>query len=169
MNIEEENNSNSTDSEGSEVMFQCSTEISKTKDVNIPLFCGDDYAKWRKAMKAYMRSMGSKVWSSVARKKTTNLTKEDYKNNSKSMKAIMRGLTNEVKMKLGNHTSVRDLWTKLEETYKEKSHSTKEDTIEKEGISADKSMKQLVCVLAYIGEFVDSICEKVSQGLATVV
>jgi len=141
MNSEEENNSNSTDSEGSEVMSQCSTELSKTKDVNIPLFCGDDYAEWRKAMKAYLRSMGSKVWSAVARKKTTNLTKEDYKNNSKAMKVITKGLTNEVKLKLGNHTSVRDLWTKLEETYKEKSHSTKEDTIEKEEKGSQGSLE----------------------------
>ena len=109
MNTQEENNSNSSDNKGSEVMFQQITKISETKDVNIPLFCGDDYVEWREAMKAYLKYMGSNVWSLVARKKTTNLSKEDYKNNSKAMKAIKKRLTNEVKMKLGNHTSVRDL------------------------------------------------------------
>ena len=76
-------------------------------------------------MKTHLKAMGTKVWRVVAKKKSKQVSKEDYKNNSIALKVIKRSLTNDVKKKVGYHTSARFLWVKLEETYQEKHDSTK--------------------------------------------
>ena len=98
---------------------------SEIEEVAIPLFSRNNYADWRKTMKTHLKDMGTKVWRVVAKKKSKQVSKEDYKNNSIALKFIKRSLTNDVKNKVGYHTSARFLWVKLEETYQEKNDSTK--------------------------------------------
>ena len=76
-------------------------------------------------MKAHLKDMGSKVWRAVAKKKSKQFSKKDYKNNSIALKVIKKGLTNDVKKKVGHHISTRFLWIKLEEAYQEKHVSSK--------------------------------------------
>ena len=125
-----------SDNEGSEVVFQCIKEVSETEEVIIPLFCGDDYANWRETMKAHLKAMGSKVWRVVAKKKSKQFSKEDYKNNSIALKVIKKGLTNDVKKKVGHHTLARFLWIKLEEAYQEKHDSSKKEVKSNKGVSS---------------------------------
>ena len=148
---EEDNSSKSSDSEENEIMFLGITKHNKgdstcqekynvevvnmeakflsdqseTEEVPIPLFSRNNYADWRKTMKTHLKAMGTKVWRVVAKKKSKQVSKEDYKNNSIALKVIKRSLTNDVKKKVGYHTSARFLWVKLEETYQEKHDSTK--------------------------------------------
>lgn len=148
---EEDNSSKSSDSEENEVMFlgmiehnkgdstcqeKSDVEVvnmeakflnaqSEIKEVPIPLFSGNNYADWRKTMKTHLKAMGTKVWRVVAKKKSKQVSKEDYKNNSIALKVVKRSLTNDVKKKVGYHTSAKFLWVKLEETYQEKHDSTK--------------------------------------------
>ena len=90
---------------------------SETEEVPIPLFSGNNYANWRKTTKTCLKAMGTKVWRVVAKKKSKQVSKEEYKNNSIALKVIRRSLTNDFKKKVGYHTSTRFLWVKLEENY----------------------------------------------------
>ena len=87
-------------------------------------------------MKAHLKVMGSKVWRVVAKKKSKQFSKEDYKNNSIALKVIKKSLTNDVKKKVGHHTSAIFLWIKLEEAYQEKHDNSKKEVKSNKGVSS---------------------------------
>ena len=83
------------------------TLLEPNMNVQVPLFDGANYEDWREAMKNDLKSKGSNVWNVVASKKwymenKTRSLREDQKQNSIAFHAIKKGLSNEVKMKLGS-------------------------------------------------------------------
>ena len=112
------------------------TLLKPSMDVQVPLFDRANYDDWREAMKNHFNSKGSNVWNVIASKKwymknKTKSSREDKKNNSIALHAIKKGLSNEVKMKLGSYTVARNLWLKLEETYQAKYQRPEEDSNKK--------------------------------------
>ena len=95
------------------------------EDDKIPLFNGYDYANWRDAMKFQLKSKGAHVWDVVASKKwylknKTRISKDDQKFNYITFQTIKRALSNDFRMRLGHYTYARNIWLKIEDTYKAK-------------------------------------------------
>ena len=95
--------------------------MARNVDDKIPLFNGDDYAKWSDVMKFQLESKGAHVWDAIASKwylkNKTRISKDDQKFNSIALKTIKRALSNDVNMRLGHYTSAINLWLKIEDTY----------------------------------------------------
>ena len=93
--------------------------------VDVPVFDKNDYFGWRAKMKAYLKKYG--VWEIVinaanpSNKKTKAANqKEAKKNNTKALKFLLDGLPSSIKENLGEFTSARELWLKLEGDYQGK-------------------------------------------------
>ena len=91
----------------------------------VPLFDETDYFAWRAKMKEYLKRFG--VWETIINeyvpsKKQSKSTakKEARKNNSTTLKFILDGLPSSIKKNVGEYTSAKDLWSKLEKEYQSK-------------------------------------------------
>lgn len=112
------------------------SEISGDKDDKNIMFNGDNYDKWRDAMKMQLKSKGAPVWNAVVSKhcdlkNESKISKDDQKFNSVALQIIKRTLSIEVKKKLGYFTFARKLWLKMEDIYQAKYQSAKEDASQK--------------------------------------
>ena len=101
------------------------TLLEPSIDVKIPLFDGVDYVDWREDVKKKLKSKGAHVWDAVASKKwylknKTRMSKDDQRFNSIALQTIKKSLSNDVKIKIVFGTIARNLWLKLEETYRAK-------------------------------------------------
>ena len=71
-------------------------------------------------MSVYLQSLGCGVWNAVIsdyilqKRVRTTSQKESKKNNSRAMEAILDGLPQPVKEKIGECISAKELWVKLE-------------------------------------------------------
>ena len=81
-----------------------------------------DYFSWRSKMKAYLKKFG--VWEIVInppapsnKKGKLVAHKELKKDNTTALKFLMDGLPSSVKESVGDYTSAKDLWFKLESEY----------------------------------------------------
>jgi hypothetical protein len=93
----------------------------------VPLFDETDYSAWRIKMKGYLKEKGAGVWNtvvggSVPSKNQSKFAaqKEEKKNNAVAFKTIFNGLSGSVKESIGQCTSTKDLWLKLEKVYQDK-------------------------------------------------
>ena len=68
--------------------------------------------------------------------------KEARKNNSTSLKFILDGLPNFVKKSVGEYTSAKDLWSKLEKEYQRKRQDTKKNVEENPTEDVKQEAKQ---------------------------
>jgi hypothetical protein len=57
--------------------------------------------------------------------------KEEKKNDALALKTIFNGISNSIKESMGQCTSAKDLWLKLEKTYQGKKEDTKDNSIKK--------------------------------------
>ena len=85
-----------------------------------PLFTGENYAYWSVRMKFHSMSLGWKVWDA-----TENVFKiihnlpidilelDQYDGNTKSLNAILSGLTNSVFIKVMSCKAAKQAWDKL--------------------------------------------------------
>ena len=87
--------------------------------VDVLVFNKNDYFGWRAKMKAYLKTYG--VWEIVINaanpfnKKTKAANqKEAKKNNTTTLKFMLDDLPSSIKESLGEFTSARELWLKLE-------------------------------------------------------
>ena len=77
-------------------------------------------------MHVYLEVEGIDVWKSVLTRYTppkkvkTTTRKEVKKNNSMAMEAILEGLTDIQKKKIGKCSSAKELWLRLEQLYSNK-------------------------------------------------
>ena len=92
---------------------------------NVPVFDETDYFGWRARMKAYLKKYG--VWEIVInvaaptnKKSKAANQKEAKKNNTTALKFLLDGLPNSIRESLGEFTSARALWLKLEEDHQGK-------------------------------------------------
>ena len=91
----------------------------------VPIFDEIDYFGWRARMKAYLKKYG--VWEIVintaapSNKKSKEANqKEAKKNNTTALKFLLDGLPSSIRESLGEFTSARELWLKLEGDYQGK-------------------------------------------------
>jgi hypothetical protein len=82
-------------------------------------------------MKAYLKGKQEGVWNivvggSVPSKNQSKFVaqKEVNKNNAMALKTIFNGLSGSVKEIIGQHSSTKDLWLKLEKVYQDKRQDT---------------------------------------------
>ena len=75
-------------------------------------------------MKGYLKEKGAGVWKqaiggSVPLKNNSKFAaqKEEKKNDALALKTIFNGLSSSIKESMGQCTSAKDLWLKLEKTY----------------------------------------------------
>ena len=91
----------------------------------VPFFVKHDYFGWRAKMKTFLKKYG--VWEIVitvanpSKKKTKDeAEKEAKKNNATALKFVFDGLPSSIRDSLGEFTSARELWLKIEEDYQGK-------------------------------------------------
>ena len=82
-----------------------------------------EYAVWRKRMSVYLQSLGCGVWNAVIsnyilpKRVRTTSQKESKKNNSREMEAILDGLPQPIKERIGQCISAKEIQVKLEKLY----------------------------------------------------
>jgi hypothetical protein len=81
-------------------------------------------------MKGYLETKGEGVWNTfvglVTSKNQSKLAAK--KNNAVALKTIFNGISNFVKKRIGQHSSAKDLWLKLEKVYKDKKNNEGKDS-----------------------------------------
>ena len=85
----------------------------------VPVFDKHDYFGWRARMKAYLKKYGvSEIVINVVvpnnKKSKAANQKEAKKNNATALKFLLDGLPTSIRESLGEFTSTRALWLKLE-------------------------------------------------------
>ena len=81
-------------------------------------------------MKSYLKKFGVcyiVTHPPISSNKKTNTTakKDAKKDNTIALKFLMDGLSSSVRESVGEHTSAKDLWFKMESEYKERNQDTK--------------------------------------------
>jgi hypothetical protein len=86
----------------------------------IPQFDGQKYAFWSIRMKTYIQAQGFQVWKSIVDGYTapTVPPKNDKalklsENNSKSINALLNGLSDTIFIKFAHYKSTKEIWDKL--------------------------------------------------------
>jgi len=89
------------------------------------IFDKNDYFGWRAKMKAFLKKYG--VWETMinaanpSKKKSKDENqKEAKKNNAIALKFLLDGLPSSIRDSLGEFTSARELWLKMEGDYQGK-------------------------------------------------
>jgi hypothetical protein len=93
-------------------------------DDEVPILDDEDYSTWRIKMRLYLKTMGVAIWKvaigglvSLKNKSKFAAQREGKKNDALALKTILSGLSSPIKESMGQFTSTKDLWLKLEETY----------------------------------------------------
>jgi hypothetical protein len=107
-------------------------------DDEVPILDEKNYSAWRIEMKEYLKEKGGGVWKetiggSVPLKNKSKFAaqKEEKKNDALALKTIFNGLSSSIKESMGQCTSTKDLWLKLEKTYQGKKEDTKDNFLYK--------------------------------------
>jgi hypothetical protein len=96
-------------------------------DDEVPILDEENYSTWRIEMRLYLKTMRATIWKaaigrSVPLKNRSNFVaqREGKKNDALALKTILGGLSSPIKERMGQCTSTKDLWLKIEETYQGK-------------------------------------------------
>jgi hypothetical protein len=96
-------------------------------DDEIPIHYEENYSTWRIEMRVYLKTMGVAIWKaaiggSVPLKNKSKFAtqREGKKNDALALKTILSVLSSPIKESMGQCTSAKDLWLKLEETYQKR-------------------------------------------------
>ena len=88
-----------------------------------PILGKEEYIFWSTRIKNYLKALGHDVWNSMItdyfppkRTRTPAQTKSK-KSTSMAMASILDGLPDDVKEKIGECNSVKELWDKIKELY----------------------------------------------------
>jgi hypothetical protein len=92
-------------------------------DDEFPILDEEKYSTWRIEMRLHLKTMGAVIWKaaiggSVPLKNKSKFAaqREGKKNDALTLKTIISGLSSPIKESMGQCTSTKDLWLKLEET-----------------------------------------------------
>ena len=146
-------------------------EKKESSSNDVPVLDTADYFSWRSKMKAYLKKFG--VWEIVInppapsnKKGKSAAQKEAKKDNTTALKFLMDGLPSSVKESVGEFTSAKDLWFKLESEYQkarpepEKTNQELEDKpLEELKQEEDSSKGMNSCDY-------DSLCDEIEKVLA---
>jgi hypothetical protein len=117
-------------------------------DDEIPILDEENYSTWRIEMRVYLKTMRAAIWKatiggSVPLKNKSKFAaqREGKKNDALALKTIISGLSSPIKESMGQCTSTKDLWLKLEETYQEKKEDVEDHSVKiikgKESLTLD--------------------------------
>jgi hypothetical protein len=102
-------------------------------DDEVPILDEKNYSTWRIEMRVHLKEMGVGIWKasiggSISLKNMSNFAaqREGKKNDALALKTILSGLSSPIKESIGQCTSAKDLWLKLEETYQSKKEDLEE-------------------------------------------
>jgi hypothetical protein len=123
-------------------------------DDEVPILDEENYSTWRIEMRLHLKTMGVAIWKEIIggsvplkNKSEFAAQREGKKNDALALKTIS-GLSGPIKESMGQCTSTKDLWLKVEETHQ--SNKEKED-IEDHSIKIIKgkeSPKTLDCIIS---------------------
>jgi hypothetical protein len=90
-------------------------------DDEVPILDEENYSTWRVEMKVHLKEIGVGVWKEaigglvpLQNKSNFAAQKEEKKNDALALKTILSGLSISIKESMGQCTSSKDLWLKLE-------------------------------------------------------
>jgi hypothetical protein len=117
-------------------------------DDEVPILDEENYSTWRIEMKVHLKEIGVGVWKetiggSVPLKNKSKFAaqREEKKNDALALKTILSGLSSSIKESMGQCTSTKDLWLKLEKTYQRKKEDLEDNSIKiNEGKESPKSL-----------------------------
>ena len=125
-------------------------------------------------MKVHLKEKGVGVWkASIGGSVPLNneskfaAQKEENKNDALALKTIFNGLSSSIKKSMGQCTSAKDLWLKLENTYQRKKEDTKDNSIKNnEGKESPKSsiFNDSKCDDVCKKEYLEDNCIKINEG-----
>jgi hypothetical protein len=111
-------------------------------DDEVPILDEENCSTWRIEMRLHLKTMEATIWKSsiggsvsLNKKSKFAAQMEGKKNDTLDLKTIVSGLSSPIKESMGQCTSIKDLWLKLEETYQ--SNKEKED-VEDHSIKINK-------------------------------
>ena len=88
-----------------------------------PILRKEKYIFWSIRMESHLKALEHDVWNSVItdyfppNRVWTPTQKKDKKNNSMAMNVILDGLPDNIKEKIGECNSAKELWEKLKDLY----------------------------------------------------
>jgi chromosome segregation ATPase len=136
-------------------------------DDEVPIFDETNYSAWRIEMKGYLKEKGAGVWKeaiggSVPLKNKSKFAaqKEEKKNDALALKTIFNGLSSSVKESMGQCTSTKDLWLKLEKVYQDKEDNSIKDNEGKDSpkYSNFNTPSEVECSLTNEEEDIVEVC-----------
>jgi hypothetical protein len=119
-------------------------------DDEVPILDEENYSTWRIEMRVHLKTMGVAIWKaaiggsvSLKNKSKYAAQREGKKNDALALKTILSGLSSPIKESMGQCTSAKDLWLKLEKTYQEKKEDVEDHSIK---IIKGKESPTLDCI-----------------------
>jgi hypothetical protein len=124
-------------------------------DDEVPILDEENYSTWRIDMRLYLKTMGATIWKEtisgyVPLKNKSKFAdqREGKKNDALALKTILSGLSSPIKESMGQCTSAKDLWLKLEETYQSKKEKEEIEDHSIKIIKGKESSKTLECIVS---------------------
>jgi hypothetical protein len=124
-------------------------------DDEVPILDEENYSTWRIEMRVYLKTMGATIWKAtiggyvpLKNKSKFAAQREGKKNDALALKTILSGLSSPIKESMGQCTSAKDLWLKLEETYQSKEEKEEIEDHSIKIIKGKESSKTLECIIS---------------------
>ena len=121
-------------------------------DDEVSILDEENYSSWIIEMRVYLKETGTTIWKvaiggsvSLKNKSKFAAQREGNKNDALALKSILSGLLIPIKESMGQCTSAKDLWIKLEETYQNKKEDVEDHSIKI--IKGKESPKTLYCII----------------------
>jgi hypothetical protein len=116
-------------------------------DDEVPILDEENYSTWRIEMKVHLKEIVAGIWratigGSIPLKNKSKFVaqRQEKKNDALALKTILSGLSSSIKESMGQCTTAKDLWLKLEETYQSKEEDLEDNSIKNnEGKESSKS------------------------------
>jgi hypothetical protein len=124
-------------------------------DDEFPILDEENYSTWRIEMRVYLKTMGEAIWKAandgyvpLKNKSKFVVQREGKKNDALALNTILSGLSSPIKERVGQCTSAKDLWLKLEETYQSKEEKEEIEDHSIKIIKVKESSKNLECIIS---------------------
>ena len=122
-------------------------------DDEVPILDEENYSTWRIEMRVYLMTMGAAIWKEtisgyVPLNNKSKFAAQRKKNDALALKTILSGLSSPIKESMGQCTSAKDLWLKLEETYQSKEEKEEIEDHSIKIIKGKESSKTLECIIS---------------------
>jgi hypothetical protein len=124
-------------------------------DDEVPILDEENYSTWRIEMRVHLKEMRIGIWKvsiggSVSFKNKSKFAaqREGKKNDALALKTILSVLSSPIKESMGQCTSTKHLWIKLEETYQSKKEKEDIEDHSIKIIKGKESPKNLECIIS---------------------